>query len=101
MKISLLRHATLLIEINHKKLLIDPMLSPKDGLDPVPNCGNDIRIPMVELPVSKEELTKILEEADAVVVTHLHRDHWDVAAQSLINKNKLIFCQSGDGDKIS
>ena len=101
MKIRLLRHATLVIEINHKKLLIDPMLSPKDSLDPVPNCGNDIRIPMVELPVSKEELTKILEEADAVVVTHLHRDHWDVAAQSLINKNKLIFCQPGDSDKIT
>jgi L-ascorbate metabolism protein UlaG (beta-lactamase superfamily) len=101
MKIRLLRHATLVIEINDKKLLIDPMLSPKDGLDPVPNCGNDIRIPMVELPVSKEELTKILEEADAVVVTHLHRDHWDVAAQNLINKNKQLFCQPGDSATIS
>lgn len=34
------------------------------------------------------------------MVTHLHRDHWDVAAQSLVNKNKLIFCQPGDSDKI-
>lgn len=100
MKIRLLRHATLVIEINDKKLLIDPMLSSKDSLDPVQNCGNDIRIPMVELPVSNEELTKILDEADAVVVTHLHRDHWDVAAQNLINKNKPVFCQPDDNDKI-
>jgi len=100
MNIRLLRHATLVIEMNHKKLLIDPMLSSKDGLDPVPNCGNEIRIPMVELPVNNEELTKILEEVDAVVVTHLHRDHWDVAAQRLINKNKLIFCQPGDSATI-
>lgn len=100
MKIRLLRHATLIIEINDKKLLIDPMLSSKDNLDPVQNCGNDIRIPMVELPVSNEELTKILDEADAVVVTHLHRDHWDVAAQDGIDKIKLIFCQPADSDKI-
>jgi L-ascorbate metabolism protein UlaG (beta-lactamase superfamily) len=101
MKIRLLRHATLIIEINDKKLLIDPMLSAKGSLEPVPNCGNDTRIPMVELPVNNEELTKILEEADAIVVTHLHRDHWDVAAQNLINKNKLIFCQPGDQNTIS
>jgi len=101
MNIRLLRHATLVIEINDKKLLIDPMLSPKGGLDPVPNCGNDIRIPMVELPINTGELTSILDEADAVVVTHLHRDHWDVAAQSLIGESKLIFCQPGDSDKIS
>lgn len=58
--IRLLRHATLVIEINHKKLLVDPMLSPKNGLDPVQNCGNEIRFPMVELPVGNSELTHLL-----------------------------------------
>lgn len=98
--VRLLRHATLIIEINNKQLLVDPMLSPKDALEPVPNCGNEIRIPMVELPVNSSELTTILKEVAAVVVTHLHRDHWDIAAQQLIDKNKLIFCQPGDSNTI-
>lgn len=100
LKIRLLRHATLIIEINGKRILVDPMLSPKDKLDPVQNCGNDIKFPMVELPISKSELTHLLSEVNVVIVTHLHRDHWDVTAQNLIDKNKLIFCQPIDKDKI-
>ena len=99
-KIRLLRHATLIIEINGQKILIDPMLSKKDGLDPVQNCGNEIRFPMVDLPISDLELTNLLSEIDAVVVSHLHRDHWDNVAQNLIDKNMLIFCQPNDTHKI-
>jgi len=98
--IRLIRHATLIVEINRMKILVDPMLSPKDGMDPVQNCGNDTRFPMVELPVSKEELTQIINEVDAIVITHLHRDHWDMAAQQLIGKSKTIFCQPNDSAKI-
>lgn len=98
--IRLLRHATLVIEINHKKLLIDPMLSPKNSLDPVQNCGNQNRFPMVELPVGNSVLTHLLDDIDAVVITHLHRDHWDIAAQNLIDKNKIIFCQPNDSREI-
>ena len=58
--IQLLRHATLIITINNVKLLVDPMLSSKDALDPVQNCGNDIRFPMIELPVNSDELNKLL-----------------------------------------
>jgi L-ascorbate metabolism protein UlaG (beta-lactamase superfamily) len=98
--IQLLRHATLILGIRNLKLLVDPMLSPKDGLDPVQNCGNDIRFPMVELPVNQTELNKIISEVDAIVVTHTHRDHWDATAQKLIDKNKPIFCQPNDSGKI-
>lgn len=98
--IRLLRHATLLIEINGKTILVDPMLSPKDKLDPVQNCGNDIKFPMVDLPISNAELSQILSQVDVVIVTHLHRDHWDITAQNLIDKNKLIFCQPNDQDNI-
>lgn len=100
LKIRLLRHATLIIEMNGKRILVDPMLSPKDKLDPVQNCGNETRFPMVELPIDNSELTHLLSEVDVVIVTHLHRDHWDVTAQDLIDKNKLIFCQPGDEDTI-
>lgn len=98
--IQLLRHATLVITIRNLKLLVDPMLSPKDGLDPVPNCGNEIRFPMVELPVDSTELNQILNDVDAIVVTHTHRDHWDATAQKLIDKNKTVFCQPCDSEKI-
>ncbi len=98
--IRLLRHATLIIEINNKRILVDPMLSQKDALDPVQNCGNEIRFPMVELPVDATELNKILDNTDAVVVSHLHRDHWDITAQKSIDKTKMIFCQPNDVEKI-
>lgn len=98
--IKLLRHATLIIEINKKKLLIDPMLSPKDALDPVQNCGNEIRIPMVDLPIDSIGIHQLITEVDAVIVTHLHRDHWDTAAQKWINKDKPIFCQPNDVNTI-
>ena len=100
LNVRLLRHATLVIEINRKRILVDPMLSQKGKLDPVQNCGNEIRFPMVELPINDSELTRLLSEVDVVIVTHLHRDHWDVAAQNLIDKDKLIFCQPSDKDKI-
>jgi L-ascorbate metabolism protein UlaG (beta-lactamase superfamily) len=98
--IQLLRHATLYIQIAGLKLLIDPMLSSKEEMDPVQNCGNEKRIPMVDLPISKEDLNTMLKEADAVFVTHTHRDHWDAAAQQLIDKNKPVFCQPADEVKI-
>ena len=98
--VRLLRHATLVITINNLKLLVDPMLSAQSEMDPVANCGNDTRIPMTELPVDKNALSKIIEEADAVVITHTHRDHWDAAAQKLIDKNKFIICQPADTEKI-
>jgi len=98
--IQLVRHATLMISINSLKLLIDPMLSDKDALDPVQNCGNEIRFPLVGLPFNQPELRAILNEIDAVFVTHTHRDHWDVAAQQFIEKEKQIFCQPEDSEKI-
>ena len=95
-----MRHATLVIGINNKHILVDPMLSPKNALDPVQNCGNETRFPMVDLPISDPELYELLQEVEAVIVSHLHRDHWDTAAQKLINKDKIIFCQPADTEKI-
>ncbi len=97
----LLRHATLLLQINGKKILVDPMLSDKDALDPIPNAANNIRIPMTDLPITDTELSNLLQEVDAVLVTHTHRDHWDIAAQQRIPKNKLRLCQPIDLQKFS
>jgi len=94
--IRLLRHATLLLTINNQRILVDPMLSKRAAMDPVPMAANEDRIPLVDLPVSATELTTLLNDIDAVIVTHTHRDHWDPAAQEQIAKDKIIFCQPID-----
>ena len=99
-RFRLLRHATLLLEINDRKILIDPMFAKKETMDPVGNAGNTFRIPMVDLPVTDDELKELLKTIDAVFITHTHRDHWDPAAQQLIDKQTPIFCQPVDEEKI-
>ncbi len=98
--IQLIRHATLVFQIEGKRILIDPMLSEKEQLDPVKNCGNEKRIPMVPLPFERSSISELLADIDAVIVTHTHRDHWDIEAQHLIPKSKPIFCQPSDEEKI-
>lgn len=98
--IRLLRHATLVVEINGVKFLIDPMLSAKDAMDPVKNAGNDLRIPLVDLPISSEAMSKIINDVDAVIITHTHRDHWDVVAQKDIPEDKLLLIQPLDEESI-
>lgn len=98
--IQLLRHATVVVSMAGKKLLVDPMLGEKDAYDAVPNASNTIRIPMVDLPLGEEELSTLLKEIDAVFVTHTHPDHWDPKAQEILPKNIPLFCQAPDEDTI-
>jgi L-ascorbate metabolism protein UlaG (beta-lactamase superfamily) len=95
-KIHFLRHATFILTYGSKSLLVDPMLSDKEAMDPVSNAGNDKRIPMVALPVSNHELERLLAQIDGVLVTHTHRDHWDKRAVELLRKDVPILCQPVD-----
>lgn len=88
MKIQLLRHATLLITINNKKILVDPMLSKAGEMPPIDNSPNSCRNPLVELMAP----TNFPKEIDAVLLTHAHRDHLDDAAIKQLPKNKPILC---------
>jgi L-ascorbate metabolism protein UlaG (beta-lactamase superfamily) len=78
--------------------LVDPMLSDKDAMDPIQNASNSIRIPMVPLPFSPDE---ILKDVEAVLVTHTHRDHWDDAATAAISKALPIVCKPEDAQKFA
>jgi L-ascorbate metabolism protein UlaG (beta-lactamase superfamily) len=96
MEIQLLRHATLLVTIGERRLLVDPMLSPAEAMDPVGNAGDSRRIPLVDLPVDDAALIELLATVDAAIVTHTHRDHWDARAVELLRRDLTLFCQPTD-----
>jgi len=101
MDIRLLRHATLVIDWGDVSLLVDPMLSQAEAMDPIPNASNDRRIPLVDLPVDDAELRGVIDGVDGVLVTHVHRDHWDARAIELIPKDKLILTQPASFEAIA
>lgn len=100
MQLRLLRHATLVVTIHDLTLLVDPMFSPLEAMEPVPNAGNQRRIPLVPLPISDEELQQVLEGIDAVLLTHTHRDHWDASAQAVLPKHIPLLCQPEDRETL-
>jgi L-ascorbate metabolism protein UlaG (beta-lactamase superfamily) len=96
MRIHFLRHATFIVKLNGMNLLVDPMLSRAEAMEPVQNAANQHRIPLTELPLDDAALQQLIEQVDAVLVTHLHRDHWDARAVELLPKHILLLCQPED-----
>jgi L-ascorbate metabolism protein UlaG (beta-lactamase superfamily) len=74
MRITLVRHATLLLETSVGRILVDPMLRAAGTSPPIENTADPRRNPLVELPLPAEE---VLDGVDLCIVTHLHRDHFD------------------------
>ena len=92
MKVQLLSHATMLVTISDKKLLVDPMLSQADIMPPIRNSPKQVKNPLVALSTPLD----LLEEIDAVLLTHTHSDHFDEAAIRQIPKSKPMICQAED-----
>ncbi|HYH15166.1 MAG TPA: MBL fold metallo-hydrolase [Flavisolibacter sp.] len=95
LQVQHIRNATLTITYNGVTLLVDPLLSKKNMLDPIP-WTNNIRNPLVDLPFDDSQLQRIIDKADAVLLTHLHLDHWDSVAQQRIPRSITIVCQEED-----
>lgn len=100
MNIQLLRNATLVLKINGKTMLVDPMLAPKNSYDEFPFSHTQLRNPLVDLPINEAELQSLIATVDAVLLTHLHLDHWDLVAQQLLSKDIPLFCQPADTETI-
>ncbi len=94
MEIRLVRHATLVVRLGGKTLLVDPMLSPPGAMPPIPDTPNDRRNPLVPLP----DLD--LAPIDAVLVTHTHPDHFDAAAAERLPEGLPILCQPEDEEHL-
>ncbi|PFG12006.1 MBL fold metallo-hydrolase [Bacillus sp. es.036] len=91
MKIQFVRNATIVLHYADKKFLIDPFLSDKGAMPPFPNTANQhLSNPTVDLPTSINEIVDV----DAVIVTHLHPDHFDEKAKQVLPKEILIYAQN-------
>ncbi len=93
-----IRNATITLEYGGQKFLVDPMLSKKGEFDPFLPAERDDRNPLVELPMSVDEL---LEGVDAVIITHTHEDHFDQAAKDQLPKDIKMFMQDEEDAKMA
>jgi L-ascorbate metabolism protein UlaG (beta-lactamase superfamily) len=97
MRLTLVRHATLILELEGRRILVEPMLDDPGARDPVEDTPRQRRNPLVPLPFPAEEVVRGL---DAVVVTHLHRDHFDETGARLVPRDVPVFCQPEDEEQL-
>jgi L-ascorbate metabolism protein UlaG (beta-lactamase superfamily) len=88
--LTLVRHATLLLEVGGTRILVDPMLRAAGTTPPIENTPNPLRNPLVDLPLPGEE---VVAGIDGCIVTHLHGDHFDDAADELLPRDLPVLTQ--------
>lgn len=96
-RLTLIRNATLLLELGGRRILAEPMLDDAGARPPVEDSPNPRRNPLVPLPLPAEEIVRGL---DAIVVTHLHRDHFDDTGARLVPRDVPVFCQPEDEERL-
>lgn len=87
MKIQLIRNATLKISMAGATLLTDPVLLPRHGIESFAGIEKN---PTVDLPVPASD---VIKDVDMVLVSHLHKDHFDDGAKNLLPKDIPILCR--------
>jgi L-ascorbate metabolism protein UlaG (beta-lactamase superfamily) len=93
-RLTLVRHATLVIEIGGRRLMVDPMLDDAGARGPVRGTPQERPNPLVPLPFTAQEAVAGVE---AVLVTHTHVDHLDAAGvTALIPLGVPVLCQPED-----
>lgn len=85
-----IRNATVTVEYRGQKFLVDPMFSKKGQFESFGPAARDDRNPIVDLPFAVD---KIMDDVDAVIVTHTHEDHFDQAAKEQLPKDIKMFMQ--------
>ncbi len=67
-------HATVLFQLDGKRVLVDPFLLPRGS----------------EFPASYQPLTPVDLQADLILITHSHRDHFHIDTLMRMNRNTPI-----------
>ena len=94
MKFQQIRSATSIVTFANRRFLIDPMLSAQGTYPAVPDTTSTGRgNPDCDLPCPIQDLFNV----DAVIVTHLHFDHFDKAAAELLPKTSVVFSERSGG----
>jgi L-ascorbate metabolism protein UlaG (beta-lactamase superfamily) len=93
MDITLVRNATLLVDMGGRRLIVDPSLDPAGARPPIAGTAEPRPNPLVELPEPVEE---IVARLDAALVTHLHADHLDDTAVARLEPRLPVACQPED-----
>ncbi|MGL4908388.1 MAG: MBL fold metallo-hydrolase, partial [Bacteroidales bacterium] len=88
--VQLIRNATLVMEYNGMKILVDPMFCEKGAIGSIRGVESS---PMVDIAIPFET---ILNELNLVLVTHNHPDHYDAVASSHLDKSVKLIHQPAD-----
>jgi L-ascorbate metabolism protein UlaG (beta-lactamase superfamily) len=96
-RITLVRSATVLLDLGGKRILVDPMLDDVGARPPIEGTANQVANPTAPLPFPAEEVVRGL---DAVIVTHRHRDHLDATGEALLPRDVPVFCQPEDEEAL-
>jgi len=94
MELQLIRNATMRFVYAGHVLLVDPYFAPKHSLD---SYVGKARNPLIDLPCEPED---VMRGVEALIVSHLHGDHFDRVAQEMLPKALPLFCQPGDEERI-
>jgi L-ascorbate metabolism protein UlaG (beta-lactamase superfamily) len=95
--IQFIRKVTVVLNYAGKRLLVDPFFAEKGRYPSFPGTANShLSNPLVEMPVKPESLIDV----DAVLVSHLHPDHWDEVAVQTLPKDIMILAQNEDDAKV-
>jgi L-ascorbate metabolism protein UlaG (beta-lactamase superfamily) len=96
-RITLVRSATIIVELAGRRILVDPMLDDVGARPPIEGTRNQVANPTVPLPMPAEE---VVRGVDAVIVTHRHRDHLDTRGEELLPRDVPVYCQPEDEDAL-
>jgi L-ascorbate metabolism protein UlaG (beta-lactamase superfamily) len=94
-----LRHATFVIEVEEKVILVDPMLGHKGSIIPFAVLRHRARLnPTVELPSNADT---ILDKVNHAVITHRHPDHLDRAGVRFLRERSIpVTCSYKDSNRL-
>jgi L-ascorbate metabolism protein UlaG (beta-lactamase superfamily) len=93
--LSLVRHATLVVDLDGFRVLVDPQLDGAGARPAIADTPAQRPNPLVPLPPNADDL---LAGIDAIAVTHLHADHFDTAAAERLDHSLPLLCQPADAD---